>query len=232
MRVHFRSLDHESSATFEYLPRRFVRRIQERKKLSCSCGQYIVTAPGQALVNAVSGFRSVIRIKHDRINDHDLTPLGVRKAEVAKPVHDAPHGEIIRHRCTRELALRHTAVHADDKFCRDQPPQACGATHAGFVTQAKDAKVRSNNRLDPLGSQPSIASVVLARARRLRACVGNRCPDGTSRVWLRVEPQSGMFVCFLGGLLSCLSLRSSRLRCNRARNVRVIRSFRENAWSF
>ena len=43
--VHFRSLDHESSATYEYVPGRFVRHVHKREKLSCSCGQYIVTAP-------------------------------------------------------------------------------------------------------------------------------------------------------------------------------------------
>jgi len=43
--VHFRSLDYESSATYEYLPGHFVRRIHKREKLSCSCGHYIVTAP-------------------------------------------------------------------------------------------------------------------------------------------------------------------------------------------
>ncbi len=43
--VHFGSLAHESSATYEYVPGHFVRRIHKREKLSCSCGQYIVTAP-------------------------------------------------------------------------------------------------------------------------------------------------------------------------------------------
>ena len=36
----------------------------------------------------------------------------------------------------------------------------------------------------------------------------------------RPAAQSGMFVCFFGGLLSRLSFRSSRLRCRRARSVR------------
>jgi transposase len=42
---HFRRLDHESSATYEYVPGHFVRRLHKREKLACTCGQYIVTAP-------------------------------------------------------------------------------------------------------------------------------------------------------------------------------------------
>ena len=42
---HFRSLDHETSTTYEYVPGRFVRRVHKRQKLACRCGQYIVTAP-------------------------------------------------------------------------------------------------------------------------------------------------------------------------------------------
>jgi transposase len=45
---HFRRMADEESATFEYIPGTFVRRIHKREKLSCSCGEHIVTAPGPA----------------------------------------------------------------------------------------------------------------------------------------------------------------------------------------
>jgi transposase len=38
----------EESATFEYVPGYFVRRLHKREKLSCLCGEHIVTAPGPA----------------------------------------------------------------------------------------------------------------------------------------------------------------------------------------
>ncbi len=41
----FRRIDDESSATYEYVPGQFVRRLHKREKLACTCGQHIVTAP-------------------------------------------------------------------------------------------------------------------------------------------------------------------------------------------
>ncbi len=38
-------MPHESSATYEYVPGHFVRRVHKRQKAACTCGQYIVTAP-------------------------------------------------------------------------------------------------------------------------------------------------------------------------------------------
>ena len=43
--VHTRALQPEQSATYEYKPGHFVRRVHKRRKLACSCGQSIVTAP-------------------------------------------------------------------------------------------------------------------------------------------------------------------------------------------
>jgi len=45
---HFRRMTDEQSTTFEYIPGTFVRRVHKREKLSCLCGEHIVTAPGPA----------------------------------------------------------------------------------------------------------------------------------------------------------------------------------------
>jgi transposase len=41
----FGALGFETSATYEYLPGRFVRRIHRREKVACSCGECILVAP-------------------------------------------------------------------------------------------------------------------------------------------------------------------------------------------
>jgi transposase len=46
--VHARALEPEQSATYEYKPGHFLRRVHKRQKLACSCGQSIVTAPAPA----------------------------------------------------------------------------------------------------------------------------------------------------------------------------------------
>jgi transposase len=43
--MHTRTLEPEQSATYEYKPGHFIRRVHKRQKLACSCGQSIVTAP-------------------------------------------------------------------------------------------------------------------------------------------------------------------------------------------
>ncbi len=43
--MHTRALEPEQSATYEYKPGHFIRRVHKRQKLACSCGQSIVTAP-------------------------------------------------------------------------------------------------------------------------------------------------------------------------------------------
>ena len=62
---------------------------------------------------------------------------------------------------------------------------------------------------------------------RTRPRSAPRSSASRPRMGARAEPaaplepdQSGMFVCFFGGLLSRLSLSISRLRCRRARSVR------------